>query len=212
MVPRPVDMRSDSNSIAARFGKTAAICALAILESCGAGAPPQSSTARQTSDLALTNGASPALDENRVLERMFVDRPAPSLDGLMSIDRERAPGWSTLRGQVVVLDFWAPWCGVCHIVAADLNRWKLRFGERLRVIGIAAGSVEHVTTYASRFHMQYSIVADPDEKVSKAFDAFAVPLLFVVDVTGVVRAVTLGYSSPRMSKMEKLVEQLLSSS
>lgn len=209
MVPRPLGMWFDSRTKPVRFGLPAVIGTITVLASC-ARAPTERSTARQPSDGAIAKRMNVSPDENGALEQAFVGRPAPSLDGLLSIDQQRAPGWTALRGQVVVLDFWAPWCGVCHVVATDLNRWKHRFGERLQVIGIAAGSVEQVRAYAPRFHMQYSIAADPNEKVSKAFDVMAVPLLVVVDMTGVVRAVTLGYSSPRMSKMEELVEKLLS--
>ncbi len=148
-------------------------------------------------------------DENGVLERTFLDLPAPPLDGLVSLAGEVAPSWSTLRGRIVVLDFWAPWCGVCHLISPELNRWQTRFGERLVVIGIAPGSVPQIAQSAPRFHMQYRVLADPGERVVRAFDAFAVPLVLVVDGDGVVRAVTLGYSSQQLNKMEKLVEKLL---
>jgi peroxiredoxin len=210
MVPRPCRMRFDSNSDSARLRASRVVCAAAMLAGCGAGAAAPSAAPERESDFAAQTGQAPLSDKNAALERKFVGRAAPSLDGLVSIDQQRALGWSTLRGQVVVLDFWAPWCGVCHVVAEDLNRWRLRFGERLQVIGIAAGPVERVAAHALRFHMQYSIAADPHEKVSDAFDAFAVPLVVVVDASGVVRAITMGYSSPRMAKMEELVEQLLS--
>ncbi len=148
-------------------------------------------------------------DENGVLERTLVNLPAPALDGLASLTDQAAPNWPSLRGHIVVLDFWAPWCGVCHLVTAELNRWQQRFGERVTVIGIAAGSVSQIARSAPRFNMQYRVLADPEERVARAFDAFAVPLVLVVDASGVVRAVSLGYSSLRLTKMEQLVERLL---
>jgi thiol-disulfide isomerase/thioredoxin len=147
-----------------------------------------------------------------VLERTFLELPAPTLDGLASLSGEAAPSWSSLRGRIVVLDFWAPWCGVCHLISPELNRWQTRFGERLAVIGIAPGSVAQITQAAPHFHMQYQVFADPEERVIKAFDAFAVPLILVVDGAGVVRAISLGYSSQQLNKMERLVEKLLAPS
>lgn len=149
-------------------------------------------------------------DENSVLTRLFVGRVAPSLDGIVAVGGQPAPHWSELRGRVVVLDFWAPWCGVCHLVTDDLNQWQQEFGSALQVIGIATGSPQHVAQFAPRFHMEYLVVADPDEIVSKAFNASAVPMVFVIDRSGVVRAVHLGYSSERMSTMKQLVSQLVS--
>jgi peroxiredoxin len=151
-----------------------------------------------------------APDENTVLARMFVGRPAPPLDGVVAIGDAATTSWEQLRGRVVVLDFWAPWCGVCHVVADDLNHWQHEFGERLQVVGISAGTVEDVSRLAPRFHMQYPVVADPSEAVSTAFSASAVPLMVVVDAKGVVRAITLGYSSARMSAMKNIVAQLVS--
>ena len=151
-------------------------------------------------------------DENGVLERTLVNLPAPALDGLKSLTTEAAPNWPSLRGRIVVLDFWAPWCGVCHLVTSELNRWQERFGDRVTVIGIASGSVTQIAQSAPRFHMQYRVVADPEERVIRAYDAFAVPLILVVDASGVVRAVSLGYSSLRLTEMEQLVQKLLAPS
>jgi peroxiredoxin len=151
----------------------------------------------------------PLPDENGILERTFVAQPAPALDGLVAVSGKTAVAWASLRGRIVVLDFWAPWCGVCHLVSTELNRWQTRFGERVVVIGIAAGPVWKVAEFAARFQMHYPVAADPEERVVNAYDASAVPLVLVVDGSGVVRAVTLGYSSQRLTQMEKLVERLL---
>jgi peroxiredoxin len=96
------------------------------------------------------------------------------------------------------------------VVADDLNRWQHEFGKRLQVVGIAAGAVEDVSRLAPQFHMEYLVAADPSETVSTAFSASAVPLVVVVDAAGVVRAITLGYSSARMSAMKNIVAQLVS--
>lgn len=94
-------------------------------------------------------------------------------------------------------------------MSAELNRWQTRFGERVVVMGIAAGPVGKIAESATRFQIRYPVVADPEERVVRAYDAFAVPLILVVDATGIVRAITLGYSSQRLVQMEKLVEKLL---
>ena len=203
MLPRSSGMCSES----VRWHKWFAMIALtgSVVTGCAAN-PPHSSTA---SRLAIRPAPDTLPDKNAELEQEFVGHPAPSLTGLRSLDGRGAPEWSSWRGRVVVLDFWAPWCGVCHLVAEDLNRWQERYGEHISVVGIAVGSVEHIARQATRFHMQYPTLADPSEQVSEAYHAQAVPLIIVVNQTGVVRAVTLGYSSARMINLEKLVAQLL---
>jgi len=183
---------------------------VALIRSSAPGSVMRFKGRRAGADRTFEVSVESAPDENTVLERMFVGRPAPSLDGVVGIGDNATPSWRQLRGRVVVLDFWAPWCGVCHVVAADLNHWQHEFGERLRVVGIATGTVEDVSRLAPGFHMEYLVAADPSEAVSTAFSASAVPLVVVVDATGVVRAVTLGYSSARMSAMKNIVAQLVS--
>ncbi len=151
-------------------------------------------------------------DENGVLERTFLDLPAPTLDGLVSLSGEAPPTWPSLHGRIVVLDFGPLGAAFCHLISPELNRWQTRFGERLAVIGIAPGSVAQIAEAAPRFHMQYRVLADPRERVVKAFDAYAVPLVLVIDGAGVVRAISLGYSSQQLNKMERLVEKLLAPS
>ncbi len=151
-----------------------------------------------------------SLDPNSVLRRRFLGRPAPSLDGLVAIGDDSALRLRGLRGRVVERVFWAPWCGVCHMVADDLNQWQQEFGSRVQVIGISTGTAEQVSRFAPRLHMEYLVAADPEETVSKAFGASAVPMVFVIDPSGIVRAVHLGYSSARMSAMKQLVTQLVS--
>src|SRR5690606_36592751 len=56
------------------------------------------------------------------LRLQFVGRPAPEIAGVATFQGE-ASSLSELRGQVVILEFWASFCGVCRFLGPRLDRW-----------------------------------------------------------------------------------------
>lgn len=152
--------------------------------------------------VAILVEATPNPDE--LTERRFVGSTAPPLEGLTVVRGDGAANWNALRGHLVVLEFWAPWCGVCHLMHTRLNEWQSQWAMYgVRVIGIAALGPDEARLFAERFSMGYTIAADAEELVFRSYDVFAVPTLFLVDRDGTIVDATTGYSSQRLAQIEK---------
>jgi peroxiredoxin len=158
--------------------------------------------------LAATLGESQSDDE--VMEKQYVGAPAPAFQGLESVQGSVDPSLSALRGKVVVLEFWAPWCAVCRFLVPALNDWHARYSAQgAEVIGITMDPVASAARASQQLSMEYPILSDPTGKTTIAYRASALPTMFVIDKKGVVRNVTVGYSRGHIGEIESLVKKLV---
>lgn len=92
------------------------------------------------------------------------------------------------KGRVVVLDFWAGWCGECKRTIPQVSRLASAFAsEGLLVVGVNAGEKQAVATrYAKELGIEYPIALDPELELSDRLGGGRLPLLIVVDRDGTI--------------------------
>jgi hypothetical protein len=151
----------------------------------------------------------PLPNAEEMLRADKLGREAPPVTGLLPV-RGVLPREGLPRGKVVVLDFWAAWCGVCRAVTPVLNRWHDKYGAQgLVVVGVSSDSHEVASKASEAFGIRYAVGADADEKVFSAFGVRALPTMFVVDKRGVVRELSVGVDVDELARTEALLARLL---
>jgi thiol-disulfide isomerase/thioredoxin len=155
----------------------------------------------------------PMPTDDEVMRRNFVGASAPDFGALDAVQGSVSPNLAALKGRVVVLEFWASWCGVCHVMAPTLNGWHDRYSAQgLTVLGVTNDPVDVAGRSAGEIGMGYPIASDGSGNMLRTYRAFALPTLFVIDKQGKVRDVLIGYSTPRLREIEALVRRLIAES
>ncbi len=103
-----------------------------------------------------------------VIEEMLTDKP----------DR---------KGKVVLIDFWATWCGPCRKAIPELNEFQKEFKEDLVVIGVSDEKPSVVRNLMKKTEMNYAQAIDTKKRMSKAMNVRGIPHVIVISTDGVVR-------------------------
>jgi peroxiredoxin len=152
----------------------------------------------------------PIPNDDEVMRKNYVGSRAPDFGSLDTVQGSITPTLSALKGRVVVLEFWASWCGVCHVMAPTLNGWHDRYSAQgLTVLGVTNDPVDVAGRTAGELNMGYPLASDGSGNMLRAYRAYALPTLFVIDKQGNVRDVLIGYSTPRLHEIEALVRKLI---
>lgn len=123
----------------------------------------------------------------------LIGRPAPDVT-LPYLERDGQLALADLRGQVVVVNFWASWCVPCREEHADLVAAAAAYEHRgVTFIGIVyQDRREQAIGFLDELGRGYDHLEDPGSRAAIAFGLFGIPETFFIDTDGVVAAKVLG--------------------
>ena len=118
---------------------------------------------------------------------------------------------SELRGQVVIINFWASWCPPCREEAAYLEQtWRKYEGKGVLFIGVDWVDTEkEALAYMDEFDLTYFNGPDIGTRIAQAYNIQGVPETFYVAKNGELRGVRIGpLKSPELdNKIEELLAE-----
>jgi len=136
-----------------------------------------------------------------------IGRPAPNFKlpalsgGQVSLDQ--------YRGKIVMLDFWATWCGPCQMTMPLLEKLQKEYPENLVLLAINLQEPnDTVRDYVRKQGLNSRVLLDEEGTVGETYGTDSIPMQVLIDKNGIVRHVQIGFSPRMSSQLRAAIEQL----
>lgn len=114
------------------------------------------------------------------------------------------------KGSVVVVQFWATYCGPCRKEMPTMNNLMKKMGDvPFKILAVDMGeSKEEVVNFVNEVKPEFTILMDPDGTALAAWEVFAAPSNFLLDSSGKIRYTLYGGIEWDSDEIVKLLKSL----
>lgn len=155
--------------------------------------------------VACSGGGSNGIGDPLGAESM--NEPAPALAG--DTLQGRAAALADLRGEVVVVNFWATWCDPCRDEQPELVQLSADYRERgVRFLGVnERDDIAKARAWVKEFDVPYPSIVDEPGSWADDFAFFGLPDTYVIDRAGIIRWAVYGQTDAE--ELKRLIDDVL---
>ncbi|HEY8039025.1 MAG TPA: TlpA disulfide reductase family protein, partial [Polyangiaceae bacterium] len=119
----------------------------------------------------------------------------------------------SMRGKVVLVDFWGTFCEPCKKSFPKLQDLNTKYSASgLRIVGISedeSDDKDKIPGFAGTYGAKFPLGWDEDKSIAKNYKPETMPSSFIIDKKGVVRYAHVGYHDGEEVEVEKEIKELL---
>lgn len=176
-----------------------AVVSLATLWGCSQQPPTESGGAADRNALSELEKRSP-----------LVGKPAPDVE-LEALDDSHFSLRAQQDTKIVILDFWATWCGPCvmemPLVAQVADEYR---DKAVALYCLNQGEdADTIRAFLDEEKLDVPVVLDAQREAARAYDVEGIPTLVLIDKAGVVRSVHVGYSPDIAESLKEEIDTIL---
>ncbi len=148
----------------------------------------------------------------RPVQAVELATPAPAI-ALPQLQSDQQVTLASLRGKVVLVDFWASWCGPCVESLPQYQKLRDEFArEDFEVLAVNLDEDKgDALAFLKRFPLKFLLVRDAEGVVATAYALKGMPSSYLIDRAGVLRSHHVGFKlqdlAPLRSKIQELVAE-----
>jgi len=140
-------------------------------------------------------------------EGLEVGSPAPSFK-LPDLNGKEV-ALSQFKGKVVLLDFWATWCGPCRMTMPVMEKLEREFPREMVLLAINLQEPKDmVRDYVREQSLSSRVLLDEEGSVGEAYGTGAIPMQVLIDKEGIIRDILVGFNERMASKLRSEIETL----
>ncbi len=135
---------------------------------------------------SLSFPAVSAAPQNRQPTIRFVRNPDPAPDFNLTALDGKALTLAGSKGKVILLNFWATWCGPCRAEIPDLIELQNKYKERLQILGLVVDDDDQdaIKEFTEKFGINYPVALATNDIRMQYGGIVALPTSFVLDAEG----------------------------
>lgn len=140
----------------------------------------------------------------------LLGRPGPDFSG-KAVGGNTTISMRGLSGKVAIVDFWATWCEPCKKSFPKLEALSAKYGsDGLQVVGVSEDDEKGgIGDFAANLGAKFPLVWDENKTIASKWQPKTMPSTFILDRSGKVRFVHLGYHDDEEALIEREIKSLL---